>query len=51
MVPFVRDMLDTPDPMFLPQKLLTLLAGLIIWTLLTLTACRRAERDFEKQDL
>ena len=33
------------------QKLLTLLAGLIIWALLTLTACRRAERDFEKQDL
>ena len=50
-VPFVRDVLDTPDPMYLPQKLLTLLAGLIVWALLTLTALRRAERDFEKQDL
>ena len=50
-LPFMRDMLDTPDPMYLPQKLLTLLAGLMIWALLTLAACRRAERDFEKQDL
>lgn len=50
-VPFVRNVLDTPDPMHLPQKLLTLLAGLMLWALFTLRACRRAERDFEKQDL
>ncbi|MGN1020604.1 MAG: ABC-2 transporter permease [Aristaeellaceae bacterium] len=50
-VPFVRDVLDTPDPLHLPQKLLTLLAGLALWALLTLRACRRAERDFDRQDL
>lgn len=50
-VPFVRDALDTPDPAHLPEKLLMLLVGAAAFALMTWLACRRAQRDFEKQDL
>lgn len=50
-VPFVRDVLDTPDPLHLPDKLLTLLLGLMFCSCTTLCAFRRAVKDFDAQDL
>ena len=50
-VPFVRDILDTPDPAHMHEKLLTLAIGLLFFALITWMACRRAQTDFEKQDL
>lgn len=50
-VPFFRDRLDTPDPQFLSEKLVVLLAGLFCFALLTAAACRSAERRFEACDL
>lgn len=50
-LPFVRDVLDTPDPLHLSAKLLTLGAGVLLWLALTLMAYRRAGRDFIRQDL
>ena len=50
-LPFFRDVLDTPDPEHLPAKLLTLLAGAIAFAALTYLSCCRAERDFERQDI
>lgn len=50
-VPLVRDVLDTPDPEHLMAKLLTLLAGALIYALITWRVCRLSERAFERQDL
>lgn len=50
-VPFVRDKLDTADPQFLTEKLLFVAAGVLIYALLTLLACKISVRHFEKQDL
>lgn len=50
-VPFVRDRLDTPDPLFLPQKLLTLGAGALVYALLTLFSLWSSQRRFEVLDL
>ena len=50
-VPFVRDVLDTPDPAHLGAKLLVLLAGAAVFALCTGLTCRRAQRTFEAQDL
>lgn len=50
-VPLFRDHLDTPDPAFLREKLLTLALGLAVYGILTAVAYRRAVRDFERQDL
>ncbi len=49
-VPFVRDKIDTPDPQYLGLKLIILAAGALIYTGLTIDACRRAEKSFEKLD-
>ena len=50
-VPLFRDRLDTPDPAFLREKLLTLALGLAVYGILTAVAYWRAVRDFERQDL
>lgn len=50
-VPFVRDVLDTPDPAHLAAKLIVLLAGAALFALMTWLTCRRAQKDFEHQDL
>lgn len=50
-VPFFRDMLDTPDPQHLSAKLGALLVGAVFFAAVTWLTCRRAERDFERQDL
>lgn len=51
MVPFVRDVLDTPDPAHIVEKLTTLLIGAALFVLLTWLTCRSTEKSFEKQDL
>jgi hypothetical protein len=50
-VPFFRDVLDTPDPQFLPAKLAVLGAGLAAFTALTLAAFRISAARFEVLDL
>ena len=50
-VPFARDVLDTPDPEHLPAKLLALLVGAAVFAAMTWSTCRAAEQSFERQDL
>lgn len=50
-VPFFRDVLDTPDPTHLSVKLLVVLAGAAIYALTTCLTMKRARKDFERQDL
>lgn len=50
-VPFFRDVLDTPDPQFPGAKLAVLALGAALFVLLTLLGVRRAEAIFEKVDL
>lgn len=50
-VPFFRDVLDTPDPAFLPQKLAVLGTGFICYFALTILACHKGEKRFEALDL
>lgn len=50
-VPFFRDRLDTPDPLFLGEKLAALLGGLALYALMTAIACKSAEKRFETVDL
>ena len=49
--PFFRDQLDTRDPLYLPQKLIVLAVGILLFCLLTGLAYCRAKRDFQAQDL
>ncbi|MBQ2668749.1 MAG: ABC-2 transporter permease [Clostridia bacterium] len=51
LLPFSRDFLDTPDPQYLPQKLVVLLIGAVVYAVLTALACRKSIILFEKQDL
>ena len=50
-VPFVRDVLDTPDTEHAAAKVVTLLIGAAVFAVTTWLACRKAQRDFEAQDL
>ncbi|MBQ8655412.1 MAG: ABC-2 transporter permease [Clostridia bacterium] len=50
-LPFVRDVLDTPDPRHLTAKLAVLAAGAGAYILMTVQAMRRAVKDFRRQDL
>ncbi|MBQ7473945.1 MAG: ABC-2 transporter permease [Oscillospiraceae bacterium] len=50
-LPFFRDVLDTPDPQHLPAKLAVLAVGAALFVLLTVLGTRRAEAIFEKVDL
>ena len=50
-LPFFRDVLDTPDPQHLGAKLAVLAAGAALFVLLTALGTRRAETIFEKVDL
>ena len=49
-VPFVRDVLDVPDPANLPVKLAVLGVGAVIFAVLTYLAYRRSVRSFEALD-
>lgn len=50
-LPFVRDVLDTPDPLHLPAKLGFTAASAAIYVLATLLALRLSQSRFEKLDL
>lgn len=50
-VPFVRDVLDTPDPAHLAVKLPVLLLGAALFAAMTWLSLRAAERTFESLDL
>ena len=50
-VPWVRDVIDTPDPAHMGWKLLTLCLGLMLYAALTYLAYRRACRHFNQVDL
>ena len=50
-VPFFRDVLDTPDPQHLGAKLLVLFLGAAVFAGFTLLGVRKAENIFEKVDL
>ncbi|MBS1306278.1 MAG: ABC-2 transporter permease [Christensenellaceae bacterium] len=50
-LPFVRDVLDTPDPQHLTAKLVTLFLGLAAFVALTVITLKKSEKNFEKQDL
>lgn len=50
-VPFVRDVLDTPDPDFLPEKLAVLTGAVALYLALTALSYRCSVRAFERQSL
>ena len=50
-IPYFRMVFDTPDPLYLAPKLAVLLAGSVIFLLLTLLAYRRSAASFERLDL
>lgn len=50
-VPFVKDVLDTPDTKALMTKLIFLVIGIAIYAALTATICKKSIQNFEKQDL
>ena len=49
-LPFMRDRLDTPDPQYLGEKLLTLALGVLVYAGLTLWAARGSIHRFEALD-
>lgn len=50
-VPLFRDQLDTPDPSFLPQKLVVLAIGIVGFLVLTLLSYRKSVKSFVALDL
>lgn len=50
-VPYMRNCLDTPDPMYLSGKLVVLAVGIIIYVLLTWVAYHKSVNEFLRQDL
>jgi len=51
LIPFFRRRLDTHDTVYIPEKLLVLALGAVLFGVLTLAACRISERRFERVDL
>ncbi|MCI1952394.1 MAG: ABC-2 transporter permease [Clostridiales bacterium] len=49
-VPFFRDQLNTRDPMYLPQKLIMLVVGFVLYIIFTRIAYRKSISTFEKLD-
>lgn len=50
-LPLFRDRLDTPDPQFLPDKLVFLCAGIVFYALSTWLALRLSQKRFESLDI
>ena len=50
-LPFVRDVLDTPDPLNLGAKLVFLAVSVVSYAAATLLALRISQRRFEAQDI
>lgn len=51
MIPFFRDVLDTPDPMNIGAKLIFLVISILVYLLLTYFAVKISVAEFEKQDI
>ena len=49
-VPFVQDVLDTPDPAHLSDKIAVLVIGLLLFAIETFAAQRISEKRFKKED-
>lgn len=50
-VPFFKNVLDMPDPMYITNKLIVLAAGAAVFVALTLAVCRKAAGSFEGADI
>ncbi len=50
-IPFFRDVLDTHDDVYVPQKLIVLAIGIVIYTILTLISYNTSKKSFEVYDL
>lgn len=50
-VPFVKDRLDTTDPLFLGEKLAVLCVGIAMYVAFTLLVYKKSVRLFEQNDL
>ena len=50
-IPFVRDVLDTPDCEHFIPKVLFFIVGLMFYLILTAITYKRSVKNFEKQDL
>lgn len=50
-VPFVRDCLDTSDNMYVMEKLVVLIAGIIIYAVMTAIIYKKSRRNFEVYDI
>lgn len=50
-VPWVRDVLDTPDPQHMPDKVCVLVLGAALWMIMTALTWHRGAKDFAMQDL
>lgn len=50
-IPYMRNNIDTMDPECILEKLIILLLGIILYTLLTLISYKRSVKNFEKLDL
>ncbi len=49
-VPFIRDVLDTPDPAYMGEKLFILVLGALSFTALTALTVQKCEKSFAKLD-
>lgn len=50
-VPFMRDKLDTPDTIFVKEKLIVLLTGMVIYSALTFFAYKKSVKSFLNYDI
>lgn len=50
-MPFVRDRLDTPDPIYIGEKLIFLAVGVVIFAGLSFAAVKISKASFEKFDI
>ena len=50
-LPFVRDRLDTPDPMYIGEKLMLLAVSVVIFACLSFAAVKISKASFEKFDI
>ncbi|MBI4857841.1 MAG: ABC-2 transporter permease [Acetobacterium woodii] len=49
-VPFMKNYLDTKDPNFIEYKLMVLVVGILVYSVLTLVAYKNSVRSFEALD-
>lgn len=50
-IPFFRDKLDTPDTMYIKEKLIVLAVGIIAYAVITLLTYKKSVKIFDKLDI